>query len=519
MFSDGVRRLRQWLAEEFTPQQARVEWRALARTFLKLGATGFGGGVAVIAQIRRLVVHEKEWMTDEEFLDAVSLAQSLPGANAANAATYVGLRLGGFRGALVAVGSFILPSFLMMIGLTVAHTYLYKFADAQRIFQGFNAAVVGLIAATVARLGKTAMQQQWHLELGVAAGFMLIFTATTVAEAVLLSGMIGIFVQFYKTRARQQVRQKFRKERQAGVRTVALEQQARRHAAELIESQDKLADDYKVEVALPAKPAADGEKKDEEKRPSKAFPKPEPESGDAHAEKKSEDAKPAERELQPFLPFAGKKGVTGKLRGFAPLALLPYWPLLLLIAWPVLSKLVAVWKLMMIFLRVGTVTFGGGFVMIPQIETDIVDVHRWMNHQTFADGMAFGQITPGPVLITATFIGYKVAGLIGALAATIAAFLPSFIMTMIAGASLNRFRTNFLVQSFLAGVAPAVVGMLAAAGVSLARSGLNTPLSYAVATLAFLLMLRAKLNPVVIIFGCGLLQWAVARGFISWLHI
>jgi len=520
MVSDGFRQAREWLAEQFAPQQAQVEWRALAKTFLKLGATGFGGGVAVIAQIRRLVVLERRWMTEEEFLDAVSLAQSLPGANAANAATYVGLKLGGVRGAVASVSSFIFPSFLMMIGLTVAHSYLYRFPDAQRIFQGFNAAVVGLIAATVARLGKTAMQQQWHLELGVAAGFMLIFTSTTVAEAVLLAGTIGIFVQFYKTRARQQVRQKFRKERQTSVRTVALEQQARQHAAELIESPDKLADDYKVEVALPPKPAGDGEKKDDEKRsPSKPFPKPDPVTGDNVAEKETEEPKPAEREVQLFLPFAGKKGVTGKLKSFAPLALLPYWPLLLLLAWPVLSKLVVVWKLIMIFLRIGTVTFGGGFVMIPQIETDVVEVHRWMDHQMFADGMAFGQITPGPVLITATFIGYKVAGLIGAIAATIAAFLPSFIMTVIAGASLNRFRTNFLVQSFLAGVAPAVVGMLAAAGVSLAKSGLSSPLSYAVATLAFLLMLRARLNPVVIIFGCGLLQWAVARGFISWLHI
>jgi chromate transporter len=115
--------------------------------------------------------------------------------------------------------------------------------------------------------------------------------------------------------------------------------------------------------------------------------------------------------------------------------------------------------------------------------------------------MAFGQITPGPVLITATFLGFKVAGLIGAIAATIAAFLPSFLMTVIAGTSLNRFRANVQVQSFLAGVGPAVVGMLAAAGVSLAKSGLNTPLSYGVATLAFLLMMRARLNPVLIIFG------------------
>ena len=92
-------------------------------------------------------------------------------------------------------------------------------------------------------------------------------------------------------------------------------------------------------------------------------------------------------------------------------------------------------------------------------------------------------------------------------------------MTLIAGASINRFRTNYQVQAFLAGVAPAVVGMLAAAGVSLAKSGLSTPESYGVATLAFLLMLRATLNPVVIIFGCGLVQVLISRGVIGWLHI
>ena len=523
MFADSFRWLRTWIAEQFVPGEVRVEWRALARAFLRLGTTGFGGGIAVISQIRRLVVHQKRWMTEEEFLDAVSLAQSLPGANAANATTYVGLRLGGIRGAAVSVVSFIFPSFLMMIGLTIAHSYLYKFPDAQRIFQGFNAAVVGLIAATVTKLGKTAMQQQWHLELGVAAGFMLIFTATTIAEVVLIAGVVGIFIQFYKTRARQQIRQKISKERQATVREVAMEQQARQHAADLIDSKDKLAGEYKVEVSLPTKPA-DGDK--EEKRPSKAFPKPElpvEAAGDGQLAEKLADGHAAEDGHAPFLPIAGKKGVTqklpklpSKLNSFVWLALLPFLPALFLLNWSaMLSKLLTVWKLAMIFFRVGTVTFGGGFVMIPQIETDIVEVHHWMDHQTFADGMAFGQITPGPVLITATFIGYKVAGPLGAVATTIAAFLPSFIMTTIAGASLNRFRTNFLVQSFLAGVAPAVVGMLAAAGVSLARSGLNTPLSFGVATMAFLLMLRAKLNPVVIIFGCGLVQWAVARGLIG----
>ncbi|QQS45084.1 MAG: chromate transporter [Acidobacteriota bacterium] len=479
----------EWISEQFTPVNAKVDWRALAKTFLKLGATGFGGGVAVIAQIRNLVVRQNRWLSEEEFLDAVSLAQSLPGANAANAITYVGLKLAGIRGAIISVASFIFPSFLMMIGVTVAHDYLKELPDAQRIFQGFNAAVVGLIAATTVKLGKTAVQQQWHLELGVVVAFMLIFTQMTVVEVVLIAGVTGIFIKSYKTRARQRVRTRIRKERQQKVREMKAETKARKSAAEMIEDPDRLASDYKMDVSLP---------------PRKSIDRP--------AETDQPDDGTDGRQLH--LPLIWKTRSTGKLRSFAPLAFLPFLPLL---AWPIISKLVVVWKLIMIFMRIGTVTFGGGFVMIPQIEYDVVDVHRWMDHRTFADGMAFGQITPGPVLITATFVGYKVAGLIGAIAATIAAFLPSFIMTTIAGTSIDRFRTNFNVQAFLAGVAPAVVGMLAAAGVSLAKSGLGSVDGYAVATLAFLLMLRARFNPVLIIFGCGFLQWLISKGVIGWM--
>jgi chromate transporter len=309
-----------------------------------------------------------------------------------------------------------------------------------------------------------------------------------------------VAVRSYKTRARRQVRQRLRKEHQASARSVAAEQQARQHAAEMIENPDTLTDDYKLEVSLPEKGSSESATEESDGKDSEK----------EDEEEKEPDDKPAD-EQRPFIPIAGKKGVTSKLRSFAPV------PLVLLLAWPVLEQLVTIWQLVTIFLRVGTVTFGGGYVMVPQIETDVVEVHHWMDHQTFANGMAFGQITPGPVLITATFIGYKVVGVAGAIAATVAAFLPSFVMTVIAGASINRFRTNFHVQAFLAGVAPAVVGMLAAAGVTLAKSGLSDATGFGVATLACLLMLRAKLNPVVIIFGCGLLQWLISRGVIGWL--
>lgn len=462
---------------EKTEAAPLADWRTLIRPFLRVGTTGFGGGIAVIAQIRRLVVTQKRWLNEEEFLDAVSLAQSLPGANAVNAISYIGLKVAGLRGAIAAATSFIFPSFVMMIALTVAHTKLVNLPDAQMVFKGFNAAVVGLIAATIVKIGKTAMQRQWHLEMGVAVGFILIFTSTSIAEIVLLAGMAGIFIQSFKKQMRERVRAKVQRERREKAHEALAEKKARKHAARVMEEAetDGYEVQHRIEVSLPMPGEID---------------------------------KPAEEP-------APKQSTSDKIFSLA-------FPLLFLLALPFISNIFATllksWKLVAIFMRIGSVTFGGGFVMIPQIEADVVDVQQWLTHQEFADGMAFGQITPGPVMITATFIGYKVAGILGAVVATIAAFLPSFLMTVVAGTSLNRFRANHLVQSFLSGVAPAVVGMLAAAGVSLGRSTLDNtlsfgtiPVSFGVATLAFLLMLRAKINPVFIIFGCGVLQLLAAK--------
>src|SRR5262245_4382555 len=379
------------------PGEERVDWRALAKAFFKLGLTGFGGGLAVIAQIRRVVVYKNRWMSEEEFLDAVSLAQSLPGANTANAITYIGLKLCGIRGALAAVTSFVLPSFLAMIGMAIAYSHLVNFPDAKNVFQGFNAAVVGLIAATTARLGQSAMRQQWRLELGVAAAFMLIFTQTTVAEVVLLSGIIGILIHSYKARARGHIRQRWRKERQTRARGVAAEQQARRHVAEMIDHVDEPAElgaDYKVEVSLPDQPASRQSPERSDRRPDEADNESRDEkTGDDKAGNESPVSEEEPSDPNADKPNTDKKEATTRLRSIA------LFPLMLFLTWPVLDKMITVWHLITIFLRVGTVTFGGGYVMVPQIETDVVQVNQWMDHQTFADGVAFGQITPGPVLI------------------------------------------------------------------------------------------------------------------------
>src|SRR6185436_20860551 len=90
-------------------------------SFLKLGLTGFGGGFAVLAQIRQIVVQERRWLGEHDFVEALALGQSLPGTSAGNAVTYVGFRLRGWRGAAVSLSGFILPSMLMMIALAILY--------------------------------------------------------------------------------------------------------------------------------------------------------------------------------------------------------------------------------------------------------------------------------------------------------------------------------------------------------------------------------------------------------------
>jgi chromate transporter len=130
------------------------------------------------------------------------------------------------------------------------------------------------------------------------------------------------------------------------------------------------------------------------------------------------------------------------------------------------------WPLATFFLKVGTFIFGGGLVIIPLLETAVVNDFQWMTHSQFLDGVALGSITPGPVVITAAFVGYKVAGALGALVATVAIFAPSFLFIMLASPFLLRLRQNLWVKSFLKGVMPAALGAIAAAAIPLAAAAL-----------------------------------------------
>jgi chromate transporter len=167
--------------------------------------------------------------------------------------------------------------------------------------------------------------------------------------------------------------------------------------------------------------------------------------------------------------------------------------------------------LFFVFARIGVATFGGGFAMIPPIEHEVVAVRGWLTEPAFNDAMVLGQVTPGPVAIAATFIGYRVDGLVGALLATVGMFGPPFVLSVVAGHSLAAFRANPVVQGFLRGVSPAVVGVIAAAAVALGRTSVHSVFAGTIAAVVFALLGRyPRLSPLLPLAGGGLLNAVVS---------
>jgi chromate transporter len=158
-----------------------------------------------------------------------------------------------------------------------------------------------------------------------------------------------------------------------------------------------------------------------------------------------------------------------------PLASIAPWPLFLL---PLAAAFFAwdpdaLFDLAGVFLRAGGLLFGGGYVLIPLIQDDVVERYGWLTQQQFLDGVALGQATPGPIVITSTFVGYGAAGFPGAIVATVAVFSPSFVFAIATSRFLDSIRSWKLARAFLAGVGPAVVGSIAAVGAKLGRDAIT----------------------------------------------
>ncbi|MEO0085446.1 MAG: chromate efflux transporter [candidate division WOR-3 bacterium] len=366
----------------------RVSLRELAGVFVKVGLVGFGGGVGMLALIRRDVVEERKWITDEQLATGVALGQMLPGPFVTNYAEFIGYELRGLKGMTVAAVALLGPCFVLLLLLSWLYFRFGSMPLIARLFAGIQPVVVGILAWATWSISRTNIRSWQALLIGLASALALLMRGD-VMLVVLGAGMAGI------------------------VLSGAWRQNARLSAVGLWLGMSS-------GLAVPLVMARAGE-------------------------------------------------------------------------------------LAMVFLKVGTVVFGGGFAAIPFLQHEVVDLRGWLTMKEFIDCVALGQLTPGPVAIMGAFIGYKVLGLAGAFIATLGTFLPSALMLLGLLQVYARIREHALVKGFLTGVLPAVCGLLLGATVSVGRSALTGLPQLVVALLSLALLLRFRLNPAWLVLGGALL--------------
>ena len=177
----------------------------LGLIFLRVGATGFGGGMAVLSLIDR-EIRRRKWMAEDEVMEAFAIGQSLPGASAVNTAAFLSMRLCGWPGAAVATFAFILPSFFLMLGAALAYPYFRTLPRMDAVFEGLNAAVVGIILALTLNLGQRAIKSTWNFSLAALSCMLLVLSGTAAIEVILVAGLIGIFTDSFRESRQRRLR-------------------------------------------------------------------------------------------------------------------------------------------------------------------------------------------------------------------------------------------------------------------------------------------------------------------------
>jgi chromate transporter len=180
----------------------------------------------------------------------------------------------------------------------------------------------------------------------------------------------------------------------------------------------------------------------------------------------------------------------GGLLAVAATAAVPYSPL----------------RLFVTFLKIGSVLYGSGYVLVAFLRNDFIERLGWLTEQQILDAVAVGQFTPGPVFTTATFVGYVAGGFPGAVLGTLGIFLPAFLFVAFAHALITRLMTLTWVRPLLDGVNVAAIGLMAAVAVILARDAVVDVLTALLAAAAFVLLVKFRVNSAVLVAGGGLIS-------------
>jgi chromate transporter len=379
---------------EMRPLRKVGLWK-LVLYFLRLGAFGFGGPIALAGYMQRDLI-PRGWITEEEYLQGLAFSQMMPGPLAAQLAMWIGFIRHGAVGASLIGIVFILPAFLIVLAISFFYVAYQGLSIVQSLFYGIGPVVIAIVAHSAVRLAKATVGKDRRM--WVIFGIVALITIVSRAEIALLfvvSGLIGILLYSPPSSWTKQ------------------------------------------EQMIPAI----------------------------------------------LVSFAGVSAST---------------PLL--------------WKLVGFFVKAGAFTFGSGLAIVPFLHQGVVLNYHWLTERQFLDAVAVGIITPGPVVITAAFVGYLVAGFWGALTAAAGVFLPVYLFVLFIGRYIIRYREHPALKGFVKGATAAASGAIAGATVILGQGSIIDLPTAAIGIVSLLVMWRWKLPEPLLILGGAVVGFLLYKG-------
>lgn len=361
-----------------------VSLRDLGLYFLKLGALGFGGPIALAGQMQREVLEERKWVTHEEFQDGLAIAETMPGPLAAQLAMWIGYIRHGVLGATLVGILFVLPPLVIVVAVAAAYVTFSGLSQIRAIFYGVGPAAIAIIAIAAWNLARSTNSRDlklWAISLALLG--VTVVTRTELAWLFILSGVLGIILYAPPWRG-------------WGI------------------------------------PGANGD---------------------------------------------GAFLAAGKLALFAQLI-------------PAGTAL----ALTLFFLKASLFTFGSGLAIVPFLHQGVVVENQWLDGTQFLDAVAVGIITPGPVVITAAFIGYLVGGIAGAMLASFGVFFPVWAFNVVIGRLFLPHRRNPHVRAFVKGATAAAIGAISGAAILLGQGALVDPVTLFIFLAALVILYFRKLG-------------------------
>ena len=397
------------MAASVPATETRASLADLVRYFLYLGAFGFGGPVALAGFMHRDLVEERRWIDEEEYRLGLALAQIMPGPLAAQLAIALGYFQRGVIGATAVGLAFVVPSFLMVVGISIAYRRYGGLWWMQALFYGIGAAVIAIIAIAAYRLARSTNRRDpllWAIFSVLA--LVTVWAQAELAEFFVLAGFVVLFARARASR-RQMVASVL-----GGLLVLAI---------------IWLTERWFVTLSL----------------------------GGEHV----------------------------------PLQILAF------------------------FAKAGAFVFGSGLAIVPFLQQGVVHQFGWLNEHQFLDAVAVAMITPGPVVITVVFIGYLVAGMLGAVMAALGIFLPVYLFTIIPAPWFRRNRDNAQLKAFVQGATAAATGALAGAVVVLAARAIYDVPTGVVALASLAVLWRFKVPEPILVAAAGvvgLIVWPLVKG-------